>query len=103
MKKIFSIVFKDTRIRFTSPVEWMFFLILPIIFILILSGGTGPPDDQRISLKVVDQAQSELSSALLLELEKSSSVKPVLSDYEDAVSDFDSRQASAILIIPEDF
>ena len=103
MKKVFSIILKDTLIRFTTPVEWLFFIILPIVFILILSGGTGPPDDQRIHLQVTDLAQSELSSALITELDKSSSVKPVPTALEEAVSNFESRQVSAILIIPENF
>jgi len=103
VKKVISIIFKDTKIRFSSPVEWLFFLILPIIFILILSGGTGPPDDQRIHLEVVDRAQSELSEALINELENSTSIKPIPTNYQEAVSDFDSRRVSAILIIPENF
>jgi len=103
VKKIFSIIYKDTRIRFASPVEWMFFLILPVIFILILSGGTGVPEDRRIQLEVVDLAESKLSKALISELETSTSVKPIPTSYKDAVSDFESRQASAILVIPENF
>jgi ABC-2 type transport system permease protein len=103
MKKTLAIFQKDTIIRFTSPVEWMFFLILPVVFILILSGGTGPAPDQRIHLEVVDLAQSELSRALLTELERSTSVIPVPTALEEAIDDFESRQVSAILIIPEDF
>ena len=103
MKKMFAIIFKDTRIRFTSPVEWLFFLILPVVFIFILSGGTGAPSDQRIQLQVVDQADSELSQALFAQLEESTSVNPIPADLDDAISDFESRQVSAILIIPEDF
>ena len=103
MKKTLAIFLKDTLIRFTSPVEWMFFLILPVVFILILSGGTGPAADQRIHLEVVDLAQTELSKALIDELERSTSVKPVSTELEDAIDDFESRQVSAILIIPEDF
>ncbi len=48
MKKIFAIFRKDTLLRFTSPVEWGFFLILPIIFTFILGSGTGNSQDQRI-------------------------------------------------------
>jgi ABC-2 type transport system permease protein len=103
MKKITAIIIKDTLIRFTSPLEWMFFIILPIVFIFILSGGTGPPADQRISLLTVDQAQSSLSTALIEELEKSPSVKPELTNVKDALDKFDAFQVSAVLIIPEDF
>jgi ABC-2 type transport system permease protein len=103
VKKIFAIIKKDTLIRFTSPVEWLFFIILPIVFILILSGGTGPPADQRIILLTVDQAQSTLSDALIAELEKSPSVRPELTDLDDALGKFDAYQVSAVLIILEGF
>lgn len=103
MNKIWSIIRKDALIRFTSPVEWMFFLILPVLFIFILSGGTGAPADNRLTLLTVDQAGSELSTSLVAELEKSSSVRPVLTDLGDALDEFEARQVSAVLIIPESF
>jgi ABC-2 type transport system permease protein len=103
VNKILAIIYKDLRIRFTSKVEWLFFIILPIVFILVLSGGTGPSGDQRIHLQVVDQAESDLSASLFAELEKSPSVKPVLTPLKEAEADFESRQVSAILIVPETF
>jgi ABC-2 type transport system permease protein len=103
MKRIFAISYKDTLIRFTSPVEWLFFIIMPIVFIMILSGGTGPPPDQRITLLTVDQADTPLSAALVAELEKSPSVRPGLTELGNALDQFDSFQVSAVLIIPEDF
>ncbi len=103
MNKIFLIIYKDIRIRFSSLVEWLFFLILPIVFILVLSGGTGPGDDRRITLEVVDLAQTELSASLVSELEKSTAIKPELTALKNAEDNFESRQVSAILIIPETF
>jgi ABC-2 type transport system permease protein len=103
MKKMLAIMIKDTLIRFTSPVEWLFFIILPIVFIFILSGGTGPPGDQRIVLLTVDQAQSALSASLITELEKSPAVRPELADLGEAIRQFDAFQVSAVLIIPENF
>ncbi len=103
MKKILAISVKDTLIRFSNPVEWMFFFILPVIFIIILSGGTGPSPDQRITLLTVDQASTGLSESLIAELEKSTSIKPELTTLNNAFDEFDSRKVSAILIIPEDF
>lgn len=103
MKKIIAIVIKDTLIRFVSPLEWMFFIILPIVFIFILSGGTGPPADQRISLLTVDLAQSSLSSALIAELDKSPSVRPEPTNLKDALDKFEAFQVSSVLIIPEGF
>jgi len=103
MKKLLAIIKKDTILRFTSPIEWMFFLILPVVFIYLISGGTTQSRDPRLQLTVVDQAGSALSNALLTELGNSSAVKPVLSDYEQAVKDFEQLKVSAILIIPADF
>lgn len=103
MKRILAIIYKDTMIRFTSPVEWLFFIIMPIVFILILSGGTGPPPDQRITLLTVDQAETSLSAALVAELDKSPSVRPELTKLDDALDKFDAFQVSAVLIIPEGF
>jgi ABC-2 type transport system permease protein len=103
VKKIFAIFLKDTILRFTSPIEWGFFLILPIIFTFILGGGTGQSQDQRIFFYVVDQANSPLSSSLLSELEKSTAVRPGLVSLEEAEKDFDDSQISAVLIIPANF
>ena len=33
MRKLIAIIFKDTLVRFTSPVEWLFFLILPVVLV----------------------------------------------------------------------
>lgn len=103
MRKLFAIAFKDTLVRFTSPVEWLFFLILPIVFTLILGGSTGPSTDSRITLYVVDQAQNELSTSLYDTLAASPSVRPELKNFNDAVADFDAREISSLLIIPAEF
>jgi len=103
MKKLFAIMKKDTIIRFTSPMEWMFFIILPVVFIFVISGGTTQNSDPRIVLTVVDQAGSTLSGALMEELGHSSAVKPVLTEYDQALKDFEQLKVSAMLIIPADF
>lgn len=103
MKRIMAIMLKDTLIRFTSPLEWLFFLILPVIFTFILSGGTGEVADSRITLFVVDNAQTTLSGSLIGELERSTSVKPEVTSMSEAQSTFESRKVSAVLILPEDF
>ena len=58
MKKILAIIRKDIRLRFAGPSEWLFFLILPVAFTLILAGGTAGAGDARIRLLVVDQANT---------------------------------------------
>lgn len=103
MRKTLAIIIKDTLLRFTNPVEWLFFLLLPIVFIVVLSGGTGAPSDSRLRLMVVDQANSSLSASLLAELENSPTIRPVPTELKPAMQEFDSRQIAAILIIPADF
>lgn len=103
MSKLFAIIKKDTILRFTSPMEWLFFLVLPIVFIYIISGGTTQNSDPRLQLTVVDQANSVLSAALVEELAKSTAVRPVLSNYDQAINEFEQLKVSAVLIIPADF
>lgn len=101
MKKILNIIWKDTILRFSSKSELLFFLILPIVFTFILAGGTGNQGgDNRIRLLVMDQAQSPLSAQIIAELEKSETVRPNVMTLDEAESEFEARNASALLVIP---
>ena len=103
MKKIFNIIWKDTLLRFSGISDLVFFLILPIVFTFILAGGTGSQEgDNRIRLLVVDQAQSSLSAQIIAELEKSQTVRPDVLALDQAESEFNARNASALLVIPAD-
>jgi ABC-2 type transport system permease protein len=103
MKKIFAIAWKDTLLRFTGLSEWIFFLILPIVFTLVLAGGTGGSSDNRVRLVVVDQANSTLSADLVAALANSQAVRPDLLTLAQAETQFSQRSASAVLIIPVEF
>ena len=103
MKKLFAIIKKDTILRFTSPMEWLFFIILPLVFIFIISGGTNQNGDPRLVLTVADQADTALSRTLYEELARSSAVNPVLSEYDQALKNFEQLKVSALLIIPAGF
>jgi ABC-2 type transport system permease protein len=104
MRKILAIAYKDIRLRFSSPSEWLFFIILPIIFTVLLAGGTGGANvDNRIRLAVVDTAQTTLSAELLAALESSEAVRPDLMTLEKAEDQFEARRVSALLIIPPGF
>lgn len=103
MNKLIAIAWKDLRLRFTSPTEWLFFLILPIIFTFALSGGTGPQTDTRIRLAVADEAGSPLSGRLIDALNNSTAVRPEVLSREDADSQFNGRRVSAELVIPAGF
>ncbi len=101
MKKLFAIAWKDAVIRFSTLAELLFFIILPIIFTLIMAGGTPSGEgDPRIRLVVVDQAQTSVSQGILDELEKSTAVWPDVLSLEEAESQFDAREAAVVLILP---
>jgi len=103
MNRILAITRKDTLLRFSSVAEWLYFLILPIFFTLVLAGGTGGPSDPRIRLAVVDQAGTSLAADLVSALEQSDAVRPDLVDLATAENQFEGRQLSAVLIIPAGF
>ena len=101
MKKIFAIAWKDAIVRFASSSELIFFIILPLIFTFLLAGGTpSNDDDNRVRLVVVDQANTVISQNIIAELDKSTAVRPEVLTLEEAESQFDSRRANVILIIP---
>ncbi len=101
MKKILPIAWKDAIVRFSSASELLFFIILPVIFTILLGGGTSGGDGEtRIRLLVVDEAQTSISEQIIQELEASTAVYPVITDREDAQKQFDARNASTIFVIP---
>ncbi len=103
MKKIFAIAWKNTQLRFSGWISWLFFLVLPIVFTLVLAGGTGGSNDSRVRLVVVDQANSPLSQDLVAALANSQAVRPDLLTLAQAESQFSQRSASAVLVIPAEF
>jgi ABC-2 type transport system permease protein len=103
MKKILAIAWKDTLLRFDVRSQWLFFVVLPIVFTVILAGGASSSQDSRVRLVVVDQANSPLSASLLATLENSQAVRPDQMTLAQAESQFSQRSASAVLIIPAEF
>ena len=101
MKKLLAISKKDAIIRFASASEWLFFLILPVLFTFILAGGAPPgEEDPRIRLLVVDEANTAISRQLIDELDASTAVRPEVITRQDSQSQFDERRASTVFIIP---
>ena len=103
MKKILAIAWKDTKMRFTGWAEWLFFIVLPIIFTLVLAGGTGGSSDSRIRLVVVDQANSPLSADLISTLQNSQAIRPDVMSLASAEKQFSQKSANAVLVIPPEF
>jgi len=67
MRQILAIAWKDALVRFSSRSELLFFIVLPVVFTLILSGGLAKlgQSDDRVPVLVVDQDHSALSAELL--------------------------------------
>lgn len=101
MKKILAIIWKDAIIRFISPWELVFFIILPLAFTFLLAGGTPNGEaDPRIRLLVVDEAQTVVSAQILAELDKSTAVRPEVVTRAEGQDQFDQRRATALFILP---
>lgn len=101
MKKLFAIAWKDAIVRFASPWELVFFIVLPVIFTYLMAGGTpSGEEDPRIRLLVVDEAQTSISAQIIAELNKSTAVRPEVATRESAEDQFNQRRASTLFIIP---
>jgi ABC-2 type transport system permease protein len=103
MQKIIAIAWKDTLLRFSSKAEWLFFLILPVLFTVILASGTGGTADGRVRLVVVDQANSPLSAELVGALQQSEAVRIDAMALAAAEGQFSKRQVAVLLVIPASF
>lgn len=107
LQKITAIAWKDTIIRFSSWSELLFFLILPIVFTVLLSGGIGAgqsePVDGRIALLVVREDASEPAEALLATLAESDAVRVEERERVEAEALFADKFAAALLIVPQGF
>jgi ABC-2 type transport system permease protein len=104
MKQVLAIAWKDALVRFASRGEWLFFLVLPVVFTLVINFGAGSAygsdGDARIPVLVVDQDGGELAHDLISALDSSATVRVELTDQESAETKFKEREAPAILVIP---
>lgn len=101
--KIFAIAWKDTLVRFSDRIELLFFIILPVLFMYLLSGaGTGQSDPTSAML-VTDLDQSVFSTRLVEELSLVNTVQVLERDYAAAQAAFDNEEAYAWLVIPADY
>lgn len=106
MRRILGIAWKDLLVRFASPTELLFFIVLPVIFAFIVSGfasGQGGDGDNRIVVLVVNQDATALSQELVQTLAGSKSVRPEVLDAAEAAQRFDDGDAPALLTIPAGF
>lgn len=107
MKKISAIAWKDFRLRFTNPSEFLFFLILPVLFTFLgaqfTASYTSSDGDNRIVLPVVNEDGGDLAGQLIRVLGESQSVRPVQQVRVDAEKAFEDGEYAALLIVPAGF
>jgi len=105
MRQIIAIAWKDTLIRFSSRSELLFFIILPVVFTLVLSGGLSKigQSDNRVPVLVVDQDQTPLSAELLRTLGQSSAIHAVVDSPTQAAAMFAKNSTPAWLTVPAGF
>ncbi|MFK7803439.1 MAG: ABC transporter permease [Anaerolineae bacterium] len=105
MQKIFQIAQRDIKLEFSSPMAWLTFLILPVVFTAIFAGqisGGGDGSTPGLTMLLVDEDQTDLSADLVAGLTSSPSVSPEIVTLADA----DERYldgALAVLHIPAGF
>jgi ABC-2 type transport system permease protein len=105
MRQIIAIAWKDTLIRFSSRSELLFFIILPVVFTLVISGGLAKmgQGDDRVPVLVVDRDGSSLSTELLQTLSQSSGIRAVNADSTQAEAEFDKNNTPVWLTVPAGF
>ncbi len=102
MRKLIAIAWKDTLVRFSSPMEWLFFLILPVIFTVVLAATTGR-GDARARFVVVDEARTAASALLVDRLAAARGVRMDSLSLARGEAEFRARRAPALLVIPAGF
>lgn len=104
LNKLIAIIRKDTILRFEGGMELLFFLILPIVFTYLLSGGApGAGDDNRLYVPVIDEDGGGRAAAFLSALGQSETIRPEVETRADAESMLDANDIGALLIIPAGF
>ena len=105
MGRILAIAWKDLQVRFSSFGELLFFIILPVFFIMAVSGFASGPNggDDRITVLAVDEDRSALSGQLLDTLAASTSVRIESLTADAALKAFDDGDGPALLAIPAGF
>jgi ABC-2 type transport system permease protein len=110
MRKVFAIAWNDIRVEFSERVTWIFFLVLPVVFTIIigqglrgLEGSPGEGAHQRYTLLVVDADHSSLSNELITIIGESPAIRPLVKPASEAQALFNQQQAAALLTIPSGF
>ena len=103
LKKIILIGVKDGMIRFSNPVEWPFFIVLPIVFTFVLSTAFVDSNKETLSnrIAVVDLDQKELSTRIIELLKLSPEIQVELMPSDNAKKSLESGDIQGILELPK--
>ncbi|HBF40937.1 MAG TPA: hypothetical protein DDW19_03950 [Anaerolineaceae bacterium] len=103
MKKIFAIFRKEVLVRFANKSEWLYYLILPILFTLVISAASEPIQNSRITVLTTNQANSAVANLLMDDLSRSQVINLKSVTTAEGINLMKQRSASAYLVIPPNF
>ena len=101
MRQILAIVRKDILLRFASPSEWLFFILLPVLFTFVLGMGKYGSDG-KVSLPVVDEAKNEISARIVEALKGAPGLRLEVVSRAVAEERFLARKVAFWLYLPPD-
>ncbi len=101
MRQILAIVRKDVLLRFASPNEWLFFILLPVLFTFVLGMGNYGSDG-KVALLVVDEAHNEVSARIVEALKRAPGLRPEVVSRAVAEERFLARKVAFWLYLPPD-
>ena len=103
--KLAAIIRKDIRLRFEGRSEWLFFLVLPLVFTFLVGGGlpAAGESDNRVTLPVVDEDGSARAADFLAALGQSAAIRPAPMSRAEAEALLDDEEVAALLVIPAGF
>jgi ABC-2 type transport system permease protein len=105
--KSLSIALKDLQILIRDRGEIVQIFLLPLLFIVVLSGALGAigqgEEDTRLALAVVDLDGGEAAQALLAGLDAAGGVRIEFYELDEAQAMLDENEINRMLLIPADF
>lgn len=99
MRAIWAIIRKDVLLRFAPLSEWLFFIVLPILFTFV-SAMANFGSDGKVSLPVVDEARSDLANRIIRALEAAPGLRPEKLSRVEAEERFQARKVDFWLYLP---
>ncbi len=106
MRKLLALAIHDFKIQLDSPMDWVFFLVAPVIFTVIVGlglGGTAQDQDSRLAVAIVDADGGALAAELRAALEASDVVRIESTTMARAEIMLGNADVAAIVSLPAGF